>query len=190
MISRSLKTAVVEFLQANFLGTFCECMIRVTAPPGKPYGCSGPVAITVWDADVKYFSNIGHYSNGGCFITISYRGKCTPGDRLDGLLDEKDGANDMRDWTAAFLNHARYEIMAYANSLVDQAYRGGVYNGLTEAPRALQASGWEMVTPEWFSEASPQTRGPQTDMSRMAGYKSTIFFGEAKSLQYLEAATG
>jgi len=190
MISRALKTAVVDYLQANWLGTFCNCQIRVTPPPGKPYGCSGPMAITVWDSPVSTFSNIGHYTNNGCSITLSLRTKCNPGDRLDVFLDDKDGANDMRDWTAAFLDSARYDIMGYANSLVDMAYRGGIINGLIEAPRVLNISNWERKNTDWYSESSPSVKAPYSDMQQMAGYSCTIYYGDAKLLQYLSTATG
>ena len=190
MISRALKQAVREFLEANFLGEFENCMVRVVPPPGKPYGCIGPVAITIWDADVRYTSKVGHYPVNGCYVTISYRGKCTPGDRLEGLLDDPDGANDIRDWTAAILNHSKYEIATYANTLIGNNYRGGVFNGITVAPVVLQASSWEQKTADWFSEAQPALRAPQTDMQRMAGYACTIFFGDAKTFQYIDTATG
>lgn len=190
MISRALKQAVCEFLQANFLGQWDNCQVRVVPPPGKPYGCIGPAAITIWDADVRYTSKMAHYSTNGCFITISYRGKCTPGDRLDGLLDEENGGNDLKDWTAALLNHAKYEITTYANNLVGANYRGGPYNGLTVAPMVMQASGWDLKTGDWFSEATPAVKAPMSDMQRMAGYACTIFFGEAKLMQYLDLATG
>ena len=190
MISRALKQAVREFLEANFLGEFENCMVRVVPPPGKPYGCIGPDAITIWDADVRYTSKVGHYPVNGCYVTISYRGKCTPGDRLEGLLDDPDGANDIRDWTAAILNHSKYEIATYANTLIGNNYRGGVFNGITVAPVVLQASSWEQKTADWFSEAQLALRAPQTDMQRMAGYACTIFFGDAKTFQYIDTATG
>lgn len=190
MIRRGLKTAVVDVLKANYLGTYGNCEVRVVPPPGKPYGCAGPVAFTVWDAPVTYFSNVGHYTNNGCFVTISLRGKCTPGDRLDGSLDDVDGWNDLADQTAAILDHFRYEIMNYANQLVDMAPRGGIWNGLIEAPRAVNLTSWELKTPDWWSEALLATRVQQTDMQRMAGYAATLYYGDAKQLQYLDAATG
>lgn len=190
MISRALKQAVKEFLSANFEGTWDTCQVRVVPPPGKPYGCIGPVAITIWDADTRYSSKIGHYPVNGCFVTISFRGKCTPGDRLEGFLDDPDGANDIKDYTAGLLNHSKYEIATYANNLVGLNYRGGPFNGITVAPVVLQASAWEMKGADWFSEAQVAVRAPQTDMQRMAGYACTIYFGDAKTFQYIDAATG
>jgi hypothetical protein len=190
MISRTLKQAVCEFLTENFTGTWDPCQVRVTAPPGKPYGCVGPIAVTIWDADTRYLSKVGHYPVNGCYITISWRGKCTPGDRLDGLLDEPDGANDIKDWTAGILNHSKYEIATYANTLMSSNARGGAFNGILVAPVVLQASSWEMKGADWFSEAQVALRAPQTDMQRMAGYACTIFFGDAKAIQYIDTATG
>lgn len=190
MISRSLKQAVGEFLRTNFASQFNSCEVRTVPPPGKPFGCIGPVAATIWDADVRFSSKIGHYPTNGCFITITCRTLGVPGDRLESFLDDKDGPNDIKDFTAAILDHSKYEIAAYANSLADMAPRGGAFNGILVAPLVMTVSSWEPKYADWFSEATLPVRAPSSEMQRIAGYAATIFFGDAKTLQTIESATG
>jgi len=190
MLSRAMKVAVADFLAANIAGKAGSCEVRIVPPPGRPTGCSGIFAITIWDNASDFTSNIGFYGSYAVNVTVTYRTKCTPADRLDSVLDSLNGAGDVRDWIAAFLHNQRYLIMEYTNAQMDAAYRGGIYNGLTEAPRPLHVSPWELKTPEWFQEAQPATKAPMPQMSQMAAYASTIVYGNAGLFQTPELATG
>ncbi len=191
MLSRALKTAVVEFLTANMVDSgIPTCEVRVVPPNGEPVGCKGVTTITVWDMPATFTSPIGFYGVYGCNVTISWRAKCTPADRLDEILDGRHGANDYKDFCAATLHKFRHEINVRANHHMDAAYMGGVYNGLTVACRPLSVSNWQKQTATWWGEAVPATAKPQTFWDTLAGFSCTIPFGAGQLMQYPESATG
>lgn len=191
MLSRALKTAVVEFLTANVVDSgIPTCDVRVVPPNGAPVGCKGVTTITVWDMPTSFTSPIGFYGAYGCNVTISWRCKCTPTDRLDGILDGKNGANDYKDFCAATLHKYRHDINVRANQHMDAAYMGGVYNGFTVACRPLGVTNWETKRADWWGEAEPPTNKPKDYWDTLAGFACTIQFAAGLAMQYAESATG
>ena len=144
----------------------------------------------VWPAALTFNSNTAYYGSYACNVTISWRAKCTPTDRLDGLLDDKDGAEDFKDFVAAVLNKNRWQIAKLANARMDSTYDIGAYNGLTESPRVLSIGNWEPKYADWWGEAAPATQAVMNQWSRLEGYACTIVFGQGGLIQHNESATG
>lgn len=184
MHSASLTQATRHFL-TTFWSLKPGCAVRVTNAPGRPLGCMESWAITIWDDDQSFEGKIGYYPRFGCMVTLSVRLDGISPTDLESFLDQpRVGFKAVRDALAAFLHKYRWQILEWANILVDAVPGIGPVNNLVEAPRPLRMSTPRQQNPTWWGQTTGQlrTRSGNTEEAQAIGYSADIAYGQSLAM--------